>query len=147
MPAVTFDGACALLESALTGTVRREMLAGLAEARDFGHALKRLRGAMRAHTWKAGALTIELDEVVTKYDRRTRQDGFHVLHDWDGKADQVNDDIIPIDVLDYVIARRGAEPLDPAATAILLDYYFLHLLSLLALRIWDEGDADANLDR
>ena len=31
--------------------------------------------------------------------------------------------------------------------SILLDYYFLHLVSLLALRIWDEGDADANLDR
>ncbi len=56
-------------------------------------------------------------------------------------------DIIPIDVLDYVIARRGAEPLDPIVLAILLDYYFLHLLSLLSLRIWDEGDADANLDR
>jgi hypothetical protein len=31
--------------------------------------------------------------------------------------------------------------------AILLDYYFLHVLSLLALRIWDEGDPNANLDR
>jgi hypothetical protein len=25
--------------------------------------------------------------------------------------------------------------------SILLDYYFLHVLALLSLRIWDEGDA------
>jgi hypothetical protein len=123
------------------------MLAAASEAKDFAHALKRLRAAMRAHTWKAGALKIELDDLVGKYDRRTRQDGFHVLHDWDGKADHVNDDIIPVDVLDYVARQRGTEPPDAAALAILLDYYFLHLLALLSLRIWDEGDADANLDR
>ena len=46
-----------------------------------------------------------------------------------------------------MIARRGADPLDAAALAILLDYYFVHLLALFALRIWDEGDPDANLDR
>jgi hypothetical protein len=31
--------------------------------------------------------------------------------------------------------------------AVLLDYYFLHVLALLAVRVWDEGDPDANLDR
>ena len=31
--------------------------------------------------------------------------------------------------------------------SILLDYYFMHVLGLLSVRIWDEGDADANLDR
>jgi hypothetical protein len=31
--------------------------------------------------------------------------------------------------------------------AILLDYYFMHVLSLLAVRVWDEGDADENLDQ
>ena len=33
------------------------------------------------------------------------------------------------------------------ARAILIDYYFLHLLSLLSVRLWDDGDPDANLDR
>ena len=70
-----------------------------------------------------------------------------MLHDWDGKADHVNDDIIPVDVLDYLTTQRGGEPPDAAALAILLDYYFFHLLALLSLRIWDDGDADANLDR
>ncbi len=147
MPAVSFDGACALLESVLGAGVRREILAGVAASNDFTQALRRLRADMRAHAWKAGGLKIDLADTVSKYDRKTRQDGFHVLHDWDGKADHVNEHIIPIDVLDYLIARRGAEPLDPLVLSILLDYYFLHLVSLLALRIWDEGDADANLDR
>ena len=147
MPAVSFDQACALLEAAVTGGARREILAGVADAKDFAAALRRLRGGMRAHAWKAAGRKIDLDEIVGKYDRRTRQDGFHVLHDWDGQADHVNDDIIPVDVLDYLIARRGTEPPDPAALAILLDYYFLHLLALSALRIWDDGDPDANLDR
>ena len=147
MPAVSFDQACALLEAAVTGGARREILAGVADAKDFAAALRRLRGGMRAHVWQAAGRKIDLDELVGKYDRRTRRDGFHVLHDWDGRADHVNCDIIPVDVLDYLIARRGTEPPDPAALAILLDYYFLHLLALSALRIWDDGDPDANLDR
>ena len=147
MPAVSFELACALLDAAVTGGARREILAGVSDSRDFAHALRRLRGGMRAHAWKAGGRKIELDQVVGTFDRRTRQDGFHVLHDWNGKADHVNDDIIPVDVLDYLIARRGSEPPDTTALAILLDYYFLHLLALCSLRIWDEGDADANLER
>ena len=147
MPAASFDQACALLEAAVTGGARREILAGVADAKDFAAALRRLRGGMRAHAWKAAGRKIDLAEIVGKYDRRTRRDGFHVLHDWDGQADHVNHDIIPVDVLDYLIARRGTEPPDPAALAILLDYYFLHLLALSALRIWDDGDPDANLDR
>jgi hypothetical protein len=81
------------------------------------------------------------------YDRRTREEGFHVLNDWDGKADRVNDDIIPVDVLHYVADQRGGDPPDPVVVAILVDYYFFHLLQLLSVRIWDEGDPDENLNR
>ena len=147
MPAVSFDGACALIETALGRGARRDILESVSASKDFTQALRRLRAGMRANAWKAGAQKIDLDGAVSKYDRRTRQDGFHVLHDWDGKADHVNDDIIPVDVLDYLIAKRGAEPPDAASLAILLDYYFLHLLALFSLRIWDDGDPDANLER
>ena len=103
---------------------------------------------MRAHVWTvARALTLDLERAVQKLRPQDAALGFHVLHDWDGIADRVNDDIIPVDVAHYLIDKRGAEPADPAALAILLDYYFVHLLALLSLRIWDEGDADANLDR
>ena len=146
MSAVSFDGACALIETALRGETRREILAALS-SNDSAQTLRRLRGGMRAHVWNTGRRKIDLDEAIRTCDRKTRHDGFHVLHDWDGKADHVNHDIIPVDVLDYVSAQRGAAPANAAVPAILLDYYFLHLLALLSLRIWDAGDPDANLDR
>jgi hypothetical protein len=142
-----FDDACAGLDQALAGSFRRDVVAEAATARDLREGLLRLRDSMRSHAWKAGGRHISFGRVVKTFDRRTRDDGFHVLNDWDGKADTVNEDIIPVDVLHYLIDRRGGEPVDRLALAILLDYYFLHLLALLSLRIWDEGDADVNLDR
>jgi len=135
MPAVTrdstFDAACALIEAALGGAERAELLERL--------TLPRLRDYMRSNPLE--------ERFVRRFDAATKREGFNVLHDWDGKADKVNRDIIPIDVLTYLMDTRGAEPRDCFGVAILLDYYYFHLLSLLAMRIWDEGDADANLDR
>src|SRR5262249_38626406 len=65
----------------------------------------------------------------------------------DGKADRVNDDIIPIDVLNYLARLQGGAAPNHRALAVLLDYYYFHVLQLLSLRIWDSGDPDANLDR
>jgi predicted N-acetyltransferase YhbS len=144
---VTFDRACALVEPALRGSFRQDIVAELSEAQTLGHALKRLRGSMRDHVWKSGTRRINLAGLVADYDRRTRDEGFHALNDWDGIADRVNDEIIPVDVLDYVAAARGADPVDAGVVAVLIDYYFFHVLSLLSLRVWDDGDADANLDR
>ena len=104
----------------------------------FARALARLREHVRANAF---------DPFVARFDHRTRQEGFHVLHDWDGRADRVADETIPVNVLDFVAAHRGSEPTDARALAVLLDYYYVHVLQLLALRVWDEGDADANLDR
>jgi hypothetical protein len=84
---------------------------------------------------------------VQDYDTRTRREGLHAMHDWDGIADHVNPDMIAVDVLNYIVDNRGEDPTDPTVLAILLDYYFMYLLALLSLRLWDEGDADANLDR
>ena len=127
----TFGTACALIEAALGGTSRAGLLDGL--------TLPRLREYMRSNSLE--------ERFVRRFDVVTMREGFNVLHDWDGKADKVNRDIIPIDVLTYLIDTRGAGAYARDAVAILLDYYYLHLLALLAVRIWDEGDADANLDR
>ena len=142
----TFEAACRLVESALTGPVRRQIVADAVGPTD-GRPLHRLRDAMRGNLLKAGGRRWDMDPLIRDYDRRTREDGFHVLHDWDGTADSVNDDTIPVDVLNYLIDQHAGAPPEAIALAILLDYYFVHVLSLLALRIWDEGDADANLDR
>jgi hypothetical protein len=142
-----FDEACAALETALNGPFRRTIVCETAAAKDFRSALLRLRDSMRSHSWKSGSQQVSVGRMIKTFDQRTRDDGFHVLHDWDGKADTVNDDIIPVDVLHYIADKRGDEAADAGGLAILLDYYFLHLLALLSLRIWDDGDADANLER
>ena len=135
---VTFDDACTRVEAALAGDARARLVADFAGSKPFGRALIRLRAHIHANSF---------DPFLHAFDHRTRHDGFHALHDWDGKADKVLGDTIPEDVVAYVARLRGEQETDPAALAILLDYYYVHVLSLLALRIWDEGDADANLDR
>jgi len=134
----TFSDACALVDRALAGSARARLAADLARSQPFARALARLRDHMRANAF---------DPFLERFDHRTRQEGFHVLHDWDGRADRVADDTIPVNVLDYLASRRGAEATDAHALALLVDYYYFHVLQLLALRVWDEGDADANLER
>jgi hypothetical protein len=145
---LTFDAACELVESALAGEARREIVADLLSATNTpGRALIRLRDSMRANVWKTASAQIALDRFVSRYDSRTRSDGFHAIHDWNGKADAVNPDTIAVDVVNFIIDKRGHEPPDRAVVAMALDYYFMYLLAMLTLRIWDAGDANGNLDR
>lgn len=144
---ISFGRACTLLDKALNGTFRRDIVADVTRAGNLGKALLRLRDGMTSDAWGPGKRHIDLGRIVSDYDRRTRAEGLHALHDWDGKADKVNDDSIPVDVLGFLIAQRGEEPPDAVVPAILLDYYFLYVLALLSLRIWDDGDASGNLDR
>ena len=142
-----FDDACGLLDSALAADLRRSMVEELAGSSTLGDALVKLRDAMRANAFNLGGRRLAFEQVVNAYDRATRQDGFHVLHDWDGKSDRVNEDSIPVDVLNYLLSIRGGDAAERLPIAVLVDYYFVHLLELLALRIWDEGDADENFRR
>jgi hypothetical protein len=142
-----FSDACALLAQALDGGMRRRIVDDVARSRDLRTALVRLRDSMRSNVWRAGGGEVNLGKTVRVYDARTRADGFHVIHDWDGIADRVNEDTIPVDVLNYLIGLRSGAAADASVIAILLDYYFLHVLELLSLRVWDEGDADENLAR
>ena len=128
-------------------SARRAIVDELSAARDLGAALTRLCDAMRANVLEGGGRRFAFASFVNAFDRRTQQEGFHVLHDWDGKADHVVDDTIPVDVCGYVASQRRGDAVDPAVLAIGLDYYLFHLMQLLSLRIWDDGDADARLDR
>ena len=152
---LTFDAACSTLEDALRGETRREILKDvISRAKNLDEALIRLRGYIRAHQFKAGNLQLNLAKLASQFDERTQKDGFHVLRDWDGKADRLLDETIPIDVLDYLgrslptkllLSSVGGSAI--TILAILLDYYFLYLIALLCLRAWDEGDPNDNLDR
>jgi hypothetical protein len=143
---ITFEQACSLVEPALRGEVRREIVAGLS-GKTLGASLLALRDAMRANRFRAVGQQVFLERVITTFDGRTRAEGFHILHDWDGVAQQTNPDIIPVDVLHFIADQRGREPGTAAELAILLDYYFMHVLALLTMRIWDDGDPDENLAR
>jgi len=140
---IPFEQACGLVKSALV--VRKEIVAGLS-APTLGKALVPLRDAMRANRFRAAGQQIFLDRVITSFDGRTRAEGFHILHDWDGVAQQSNPDIIPVDVLHFLAGQRGADPASATELAVLLDYYFMHVLALLTMRIWDDGDPDENLE-
>ena len=144
---MTFGEACALVETALSGSFRREVVERAAATGDARRALGDIRDQMRSHRWISGSTTIALDGLVREFDDRTRREGFHVLHDWDGKADHVNPDTIAVDVATFLVDRTKAEAPDPRTLAILIDYYFVYLLSLLIVRIWDGDDADADCER
>jgi hypothetical protein len=143
---MSFAQASGLVETALRGGVRREIVDGLS-GKTLGAALLALRDAMRANRFRAAGQQIFLDRVITSFDGRTRAEGFHILHDWDGVSQQSNPDIIPVDVLHFLADQRGTEPASATELAILLDYYFMHVLALLTMRIWDDGDPDENFAR
>jgi hypothetical protein len=144
---LSFERACSLVEQALTGNTRQQILSHLSTSPDLGKNLLRLRDSMQSHLWRSGERSLDLRRFVQEYDGKTRREGLHAMHDWDGVADHVNPDMIAVDVLNYIAENRGSDPSNPVVLAILLDYYFMYLLALLSLRLWDAGDADANLDR
>jgi hypothetical protein len=143
---VSFSRACEMIETILAGSGRQDILAAITTSAELGKNLLRLRDGMQRHLWRARTQTFDL-RFISAMDARTRREGLHAMHDWDGIADHVNADMISVDVLNYLIEIRGSEPSDPVVLAILLDYYFMYLLAQLSLRLWDEGDADENLDR
>jgi len=142
-----FDRACAALAQALDGPFRRDVVAAAARSRTLGHGLTQIGRAMGSHKWQAGSTTIDLAEAIDALDRATRVEGFHVLHDWDGKAARVTANSIAVDMLEFTAATVGKEPVNAAVLAIALDYYFMYVLALVAMRAWDTGDAGAALDR
>lgn len=147
MSAGSFKEASAGLQAALTGGTRKAILDEVSKAKTFDRAARHLRDFMRIHRFDAGGATLFSGRWVKHLDHVTRGDGFHALNDWDGKADRFNDDTIPVEVTNFV--ERMIRPKDHAegrfVLALLLDYYFAHLLGLLALRAWDEGEPNANL--
>ena len=144
---ISFAHACDLVGAALQGSVRREIVGGFGAAKSLGEALAGLRDAMRANRFRATGQQIFLDRAITSFDGRTRAEGFHILHDWDGVSQQTNPDTIPVDVLHFIADQRGAEAPSEVELAILLDYYFMHVLALLTMRVWDDGDPDENFRR
>ena len=148
MSAAVFDDLAGQLESILGGGLRRSCVDALVRSSvKMGDALGQLRLAMRTHTWKGDGQRVVIVKTVQACDALTQEEGFHALHDWDGIADHVNPETIPVDVLDFVKRIQGNHHPSNTTIAILVDYYFFHILSLLALRAWDTGDPDRAFSR
>jgi hypothetical protein len=147
MSASPFTSACASLERLLAGNFRRHTVEAAARLSPSARGLQHLAAGMRSHRWRDAAETIDLSEAVDALDRATRHEGFHVLHDWDGKAARVTPNSIAVDVVEFTAAQAGTLAPQPAVLAVLLDYYFMYVLALVAMRAWDTEDPGASLDR
>jgi hypothetical protein len=142
-----FDRVCDLLDASFAGDVRRRLVGSLCDGLPADRAMARVAQALRTGLRDADRTFASLDGIVAQLDARTRRDGFHVLHDWDGRADRVRPETIAVDVAAFAADRRGGAPDAEIAAAILVDYHLFNILGMLGLRVWDAGDADANLDR
>lgn len=146
VPPTNFQVLAEQVEDILDGPMRHAIAATLSNRPSAHEALGGLRHLMRSHVWTAQGQSVPLTTGIAAADGTTRREGFHALNDWDGIADHVNREIIPVDVLDFVRAARRDAPTSPVVLGLLIDYYFFHVLSLMALRIWDEEDPAAALD-
>lgn len=143
---MVFANICELMAPVLSGPARAEIVAAAAKWPRMPDALAALATGISGHVFTTSRGVIRFAKVIQRYDGLTRAEGFHAMNDWDGISDRVNPDIIPIDVLNYIADLRRNDATDHRVLAILLDYYFMHVLSLMSLRIWDDGDPDQNLD-
>lgn len=146
MSDITTERVCDVLEATLRGPTRSEILDHALKAGDFQQARDALRGAMQSHVFETGSVKLEFDQIVQQLDGRTREEGFHVLQAWDPQHDRFSTESVPVLMLDHA-ARDEGVPAERRTLGILLDYYFLHVLSLLVLRAWDDGNPDPILDR
>lgn len=143
--AAAHDRMCTRLERILEGGTRAGILDGAMEGRSPRQALMRLRTMLAGHRFETGDRTVELADDVAELDRRTREEGFHVLQAWNFREQRFTEDNIAVLMLDF--AAREELKASRTSLSVLLDHYFLHLLALLAMRVWDTPRPDAALSR
>jgi hypothetical protein len=144
---VTTADLLARIEDALASGARARIIDHAARLQPFSRALAEVRQGLSTHRFRAPAVSLDWRDGVDSLDHATRRDGFHVLHEWDGKALRVVNTSIVVGVLDFLSTQRGGEATDRGSLAILLDYYFVYLLALAAMRAWDTPDTPATLER
>lgn len=141
------ETAADVLEPMLAGPFRHQFVDEALERGGMAAALRHLRSAMRAHGFQAGGRGYVLKDVVDRMDRRTRSEGFRVLHSWDFRELEFSRETTPVILLDYFADIGMVEGTEREVLATLLDYYFFHVLILCAMRAWDAEDPVAYLER
>src|SRR5689334_23289952 len=89
-----FGAACDVLEEALRGPARRAIVEHAASAGSPEGALARLRTQLAAHDFRAAAGP-DLRRIVRSLDGRGRDEGFHVLLEWEQAAGRFSRDEVP----------------------------------------------------
>jgi hypothetical protein len=102
---------------------------------------------MRRNVFAAGPTEYDFRKAVSSLDAKSRNEGLHLTQAWGFAAQKFSTDTVPVLLLDYCLRLAARKSDDRMAAAVLLDQYFVTALSLLAVRAWDEGDPNANLDR
>ena len=143
-PAINQDGLDAL-EAALAGRLRHDIVAAASRLQPLSRALGEIRRAMQTHVWRGGGETVDLRAWVDALDQRTPRKAFTSCTI--GRQSRSRHAQSHRRRRAQFLGRRGPEPSDPQALAILVDYYFVYLLALAAMRAWDEPDPPAVLDR
>ena len=85
---ITNENLCVVLESILKGSARTQILDRALKGDDFEVGIKRLRSSMQTHIFRASADVFSLSQMIEELDKKTRDDGFHVLQAWDFGAHQ-----------------------------------------------------------
>lgn len=135
------------IESMLTGSFRNELVDEALAKGSMGRALKHVRTAMQSHSLVTASARHELKDIVERLDRRTRSEGFRVIHSWNFRTLEFSRENTPVILLDYFADIGMVEGTDREVLQILLDYYFFHLLILCTMRAWDVEKPTAYLDR
>jgi hypothetical protein len=144
---VTFRDASALLQDLLRSGARQDIIKGISGPKKTASTLACMRDSFRSQMFKAGTRQFDLNPIVRSFDSQVAGKGFHVLHDWDGKANVLREDLISVELITYFMELpTTAYPL-PLALGMLLDYHLLYILAVLAVNAWCEGDPNENLDR
>lgn len=143
---VSFWHACTVLEGILSGGTRRGIVADALGRGSFDDALRHLRGSLSSHVLHTESGRLDLSAIVRVFDRRARAEGFHVLHAWDFGRHRFSEENIPVLMLDYFSRERTGREVERESLALLLDYYLLHILALVAMRAWEEEDASQCID-
>ncbi len=141
--AARFDELCEILQSILASDTRREVIDRL--GREKGDPAAELRRVIRGCRMRTSAGVVAFQPLVEAIDAATTRDGFHVLHTWDPVAHRFRGDPTPALLLEYL--RPFGGPGVRRGQALLLDTWFLFLLMLLVMRVWDTEDPDAAVDR
>ena len=142
-----FSATCDALEAALRGGFRRDVLEAAWKSGNFRKAFRSLRADLGRHSFQTPSRKLVLRNQIRRLDRLTREEGFEVFHTWDHSRHRFSEENAPVLTLDYWANLRATPRSDGIAFSILLDFYFLHVLMLLAVRVWDEDDPDGALDR